>query len=449
MKKKIFASLLISASIIGGLSLTTTVKADDVINNTKGVVTTLKMARLYDENGKVITNRALANNTPWVTDEEVEFDQLGKLYRVATNEFVKAGDVQLQHGQDESGVINVGTHQAAVYSYQDGNYKSSGNALASYSKWRYNRVDNFNGKTWYQVSNDSWINSDDASTAVTIGNTGIAEISYASSQGTDVYQGYGSNKVATGQKLTNGTQWKFSQKVIDTNGDSWYMIGNNQWISSGFTKITNESFDQNAAENWDPNYAVVKVNKDSGVYKDSSFSAGKTKDVGAGALLEVDSTVQDGNTIWYEVSNGGWVPSTNVSALTLNRDPISLNGKSKSQAIEEVISAAKQQLGKPYVWNGKGPDNFDCSGLMQYVFRQVTGQNIGAWTVPQETAGTRVSMNDIQRGDLIFWGTPGASYHVALYLGNNQYLNALRPGTNVKIDSILSSFRPSFGVRIF
>lgn len=221
------------------------------------------------------------------------------------------------------------------------NYKSSGNALASYSKWRYNRVDNFNSKTWYQVSNDSWINSDDASTAVTIGNTGIAEISYAPSQGTDVYQGYGSNKVATGQKLTNGTQWKFSQKVIDTNGDSWYMIGNNQWISGGFTKITNESFDQNAAENWDPNYAVVKVNKDSGVYKDSSFSAGKTKDVGAGALLEVDSTVQDGNTIWYEVSNGGWVPSTNVSALTLNRDLISLNGKSKSQAIEEVISAFK------------------------------------------------------------------------------------------------------------
>lgn len=71
---------------------------------------------------------------------------------------------------------------------------------------------------------------------------------------------------------------------------------------------------------------------------------------------------------------------------------------------------------------------------MQYVFRQVTGQNIGAWTVPQETAGTKVSMNDIKRGDLIFWGNSGASYHVALYLGNNEYLNALRPGTNVKTD---------------
>lgn len=149
------------------------------------------------------------------------------------------------------------------------------------------------------------------------------------------------------------------------------------------------------------------------------------------------------------MSNGGWLPSSNVTPITTTRSKVVLNGQTKDQAIEAVIAAAKQQLGKPYVWNGKGPDNFDCSGLMQYVFRQVTGQNIGAWTVPQETAGTKVSMNDIKRGDLIFWGNSGASYHVALYLGNNEYLNALRPGTNVKTDSISSSFAPSFGVRIF
>ena len=86
---------------------------------------------------------------------------------------------------------------------------------------------------------------------------------------------------------------------------------------------------------------------------------------------------------------------------------------------------------------------------MQYVFRSATGQNIGSWTVPQETAGTKVAISDLQPGDLVFWGPQGASYHVALYLGNNQYLNALRPGTNVKIDTISSSFAPSFGVRIF
>lgn len=86
---------------------------------------------------------------------------------------------------------------------------------------------------------------------------------------------------------------------------------------------------------------------------------------------------------------------------------------------------------------------------MQYIFRSATGQNIGSWTVPQETAGTKVAISDLQPGDLVFWGPEGASYHVALYLGNDQYLNALRPGTNVKIDTISSSFEPSFGVRIF
>lgn len=446
MNKKLISGLVISASILGGIAFNQTPVAAATAN---GVVTTVRLARLYNRDGKLITNRALAAKTPWITNQKTQLDHVGTVYRVATNEFVKADDVTFQHGQSKKGVINTGANGAVVYNYQNGNYVATSSKLNAYSRWQYIKVDSNNGKTWYQVGSNDWINSDDSSTAMIIKNTGIATISYAPASGIDLYQGYGSHKVATGQKLTNGTSWKFFQKVVDENGDAWYKIGKDQWISGYFTKITNTDFNQAAADIWDPNYAALKVTKNTAIYSDSKYNSATNKSLQSGTLVQVDSTVQEGNTIWYEISNGGWLPSTATTTVSATRAPIQLNGQTKSQVINDIIAIAKQQLGKPYVWNAKGPDSYDCSGLMQYVFRQATGQNIGSWTVPQEASGTKVAINQLQPGDLVFWGPQGASYHVALYLGNNKYLNALRPGTNVKIDSISSNFAPSFGVRVF
>ncbi len=356
-------------------------------DSSEGTVTTLKQAKLYNSKGELVKNRALAENTAWYTDGKSSLDNVGSAYRVSTDEYVKSDDVQ------------------------------------------------------FSATNSS---SDS-----TIKNSGTLQISYAPSSGIDLYQGYGPNKTATGTKLTNGTEWKFYQKVIDTNGDAWYQIGDNQWVSGQYTKVTNAELDEASAKVWDPNFAALKITADSPIYSDSTYGSATSKWLYSGQIVEVDSTVQAGGEIWYEISDGGWVPSSTVSTIATTRPTVQLNGKSKDQVIADVISAAKDQIGKPYVWNAKGPDSYDCSGLMQYVFRSATGQNIGSWTVPQETAGTKVAISDLQPGDLVFWGPQGASYHVALYLGNNQYLNALRPGTNVKIDTISSSFAPSFGVRIF
>jgi len=446
MNKKLFATFLMGAVAVDITFSANQNQVDAAAVN--GIVTTTGITRLYNNEGHLITNRALAANTPWLTNEESQIAGIGTAYQVATNEFVKASDVNFEHGHASNGVIRAGVNGALVYGFSNGEYTATSNKLEANSVWQYNYTDDFNGKTWYQVSNNAWINSDEASTSTAINNTGVATISYAPSTGADLWQGYGDKKVATGQKLANGSQWNFSQKVIDSNGDAWYQVGGNQWISGGYTKINNYSFDEAAAGTWDPNFAALRVTQNTSIYYDSKYSAVAQGQINAGTLVEVASTVQEGNTIWYELSNGGWLPSSVVTPINNNRSTIILNGKTREQAINDVISAAKQELGKPYIWNAKGPDGFDCSGLMQYVFRQATGQNIGSWTVPQETAGYKVSLNALEPGDLLFWGTPGASYHVALYLGNNEYLNALRPGTNVKIDPISSNFAPSFGVRV-
>lgn len=112
-----------------------------------------------------------------------------------------------------------------------------------------------------------------------------------------------------------------------------------------------------------------------------------------------------------------------------------------------VVSEAYKHLGKPYVWGAKGPGSFDCSGFTSYVYRQAAGKEIGGWTVPQESAGTQISLSQLQPGDLVFWGSRGATYHVGIYVGGGQYIHAPQPGENVKVTSI-SDWSPAFGVRV-
>ncbi|MTD40143.1 hypothetical protein GIX45_16300 [Erwinia sp. CPCC 100877] len=112
-----------------------------------------------------------------------------------------------------------------------------------------------------------------------------------------------------------------------------------------------------------------------------------------------------------------------------------------------AVSVAAAQVGKPYVWGAKGPNSFDCSGLVYYAYMQATGRNVGGYTVAQESAGTRISVGEAQAGDLYFWGSPGASYHVAIATGGGGYIHAGNESTGVEYSNV-GSFTPSFAVRM-
>lgn len=112
-----------------------------------------------------------------------------------------------------------------------------------------------------------------------------------------------------------------------------------------------------------------------------------------------------------------------------------------------IVAEAYKHIGKPYVWGAKGPNTFDCSGFTRYVYLQVTGRDIGGWTVPQEGAGSIIPVSQAQPGDLYFWGSRGSSYHVAIALGGGSYIHAPQPGESVKVGSV-AYFAPSFAVRM-
>lgn len=116
-------------------------------------------------------------------------------------------------------------------------------------------------------------------------------------------------------------------------------------------------------------------------------------------------------------------------------------------ASSDVITTAKKYLGVPYVWGGSTPRGFDCSGFTSYVYREATGKYIGRVTTNQENAGTIIGVDQAQPGDLLFWGPRGGSYHVAIYLGNGQYIHAPHAGSSVEITNF-KYFRPDFALRV-
>jgi len=129
------------------------------------------------------------------------------------------------------------------------------------------------------------------------------------------------------------------------------------------------------------------------------------------------------------------------------------------QATELVIRRAMSQLGVPYSWGGgnaagpsRGIDSgantvgFDCSGLMLYAFAGV-GIKLEHYSGSQYNSGRKVPTSQMRRGDMLFWG-PNGSQHVALYLGDNQMIEAPYTGSVVKISPVRTSGMTPYAVRL-
>lgn len=111
-----------------------------------------------------------------------------------------------------------------------------------------------------------------------------------------------------------------------------------------------------------------------------------------------------------------------------------------------VVALAKQLSTQniPYVWGGSSLSGMDCSGLVAYVYQHALGITLPHNTVAQEAYVSKHSVADAKPGDILFWGSTGATYHDAIYIGNNQYVAAPSTGKNVQVQTISSYFMPSF-----
>ncbi len=198
-------------------------------------------------------------------------------------------------------------------------------------------------------------------------------------------------------------------------------------------------------------------------------SGGEWKTVGS-ALANSDGsvtfTVKPSASASYRLSYAGvWTLAASVSAeqsVTVKTPPpppppvvrvsapassgyapasaagIGSNGQAGSATAASILAAAAAQAGKPYSWGSAGPNAFDCSGLVKYVFAQF-GIGLPHNAHSQMGYGTPVSAANAAPGDLVFFLDGGYAYHVGIYAGGNQMWDAPNSGSTVGLHTIYGS----------
>lgn len=263
-------------------------------------------------------------------------------------------------------------------------------------------------------------------------------------------------------------------EILEDAGNGWYKVsfkGMTGYMSGSYLNIggntaagqavtvTNEAVPTAAA----PAAALgsVRVNLSSGevlnLRSGPSTQNEKLASVPGGTVL----AVQEISGSWYKVTYNG-VTGYVSGSYVVPADQAQTQAPAQTAAAVDynasfgasVVALAKQYIGVPYVYGGSSPKGFDCSGFTSYIYRQM-GVTIPRGASSQYAAGTAVSRENLQPGDLVFIANPAytAGYpvsHVGIYVGNGQYIHA-DSSRGVTISSLFgSTYGPHYaGARRF
>ncbi|SEN29910.1 peptidoglycan endopeptidase LytE [Terribacillus saccharophilus] len=213
-------------------------------------------------------------------------------------------------------------------------------------------------------------------------------------------------------------------------------------------------------------YPGDKLKVSAGGSSSSSSNNSSSSNSGSSSSSSSSSSykVKSGDSLWKIANNNGVSVANLKSWNNLSSDVIrvgqtlKINGKassgsssstkpatntkvesaSTSKSVDKLISVAKTQLGKPYVWGGATTAGFDCSGFIYYAFKNA-GFDISR-TSAEGYFNRSYYVSSPQPGDLIFFkGTYKAGIsHMGIYLGGGQFIHADNDG--VRITSTSNSY---------
>ena len=136
---------------------------------------------------------------------------------------------------------------------------------------------------------------------------------------------------------------------------------------------------------------------------------------------------------WYKVKYGdqtGFIFS----------DFFSLNGEVSESPGQKIVDTAMQYLGTPYVWGGSSPKGFDCSGFVNYVYKEC-GYSINRTAASIYENGSYVDKAELQVGDAVcFSSYSNAIGHVGIYIGDGQFIHASSGSGSVIISDLSESY---------
>ncbi|MCH4139656.1 MAG: C40 family peptidase [Lactobacillus amylovorus] len=250
------------------------------------------------------------------------------------------------------------------------------------------------------------------------------KISYLPGKSLNIWTNYENGKFM-GYRAKDGSVWNVAETAVDSKGSLWYKVGTREWIEARYTVDVSEE---------EPVKTATKTIK-----KKSPVAnlANKVKQ----ATQKKKTTKED------KVKKANQIVNETVKKTTANKKTNTSSIQASSKAAS-VVALAKEQVGKPYVWGATGPDKFDCSGLVQYVYQHAAGINLPRTTYDQVKVGQTVPLDKLQAGDLVFWGSETAPYHVAIYIGNNQYVNSATPDQGTILQNMSSYYYPTIAKRV-
>lgn len=265
--------------------------------------------------------------------------------------------------------------------------------------------------------------------------------------------------------------------IEESNG--WYKVktssGQIGWSSSKYISLknTNQNNEQDISNNTQEN--VNNVNSDENkneindiINKDGIVtSASLNVRSGIGTSNPIIDKLKKGDTIkvieskngWYKIkmTNGitGWSSGNYIDLIEDNNSQTNteeseeikeeipkVESSISSDKAQKVIELAKEQIGKPYLWGSEGPDSFDCSGLVYYVFKESIDMTLPRTSRDQYKIGEEVSKSDLQVGDLLFSSSRSDKVitHVGIYMGDGKMIHSPNSGKNVEISDISSNY---------
>lgn len=143
------------------------------------------------------------------------------------------------------------------------------------------------------------------------------------------------------------------------------------------------------------------------------------------------------------------VLATLVAASPLAHAGGSTFAASAAEAADKVWSGAQDVavyalglIGVNYKFGGNTPEGgLDCSGLVRYVFQEVTGFTLPRTAKEMSTLGVRIQPAELQPGDLVFFNTRKFAFsHVGIYLGDNRFIHAPSRGSEVEIAHLSQAY---------
>ena len=361
------------------------------------------------------------------------------------------------------------TSSSVIGSLSNGSKVTIVGESGSWYKINYGNTTGYVSKDYVQASGEQNSSSESSSQGTTSGKSGQVVNVHSS---LNVRSGASTSSSVIGS-LSNG-----SKVTIVGESGSWYKInyGNTTgYVSKDYIQSSGESNNSSNSGNSSSETAsnksgyVVNVHSSLNVRSGASTSSSVIGSLSNGSKV----TIVGESGSWYKINYGnttGYVSKEYVSLGSSVPNTGNNSGNSNSNATsstyETVYNAMTQHLGSPYVWGGAGellttsyvrtmmsiyPSQaaagrynralqyadqgyraFDCSGLMQWGYRQA-GINIGRSTYDQIFNGVEVSIYNVKPGDLLFYSS---LEHVGMYVGNDMWIEAPNSSSNVRIVNV-------------